>query len=112
MAWVQIDEPAIVTGLTAEEVELLGTIYREIAAAVPGLHVLLQTYFEAAEPLEALLELPVQGIGLDFVHDGRVNLASIRRPAGRTTNGWERALSTGAIFGAPIWMPSLSWSAR
>ncbi|MEK5027055.1 5-methyltetrahydropteroyltriglutamate--homocysteine S-methyltransferase [Paenibacillus sp. FSL M7-1046] len=103
VAWVQIDEPAIVTGLTGEEVELLGTIYREIAAAVPGLHVLLQTYFEAAEPLEALLELPVQGIGLDFVHDGGANLASIRRL------GWpeDKWLGAGIIDGRNIWRSDL-----
>ncbi|WP_438491376.1 5-methyltetrahydropteroyltriglutamate--homocysteine S-methyltransferase [Paenibacillus sp. IHBB 3054] len=103
VAWVQIDEPAIVTGLTAEEVELLGTIYREIAAAVPGLQVLLQTYFEAAEPLEVLLELPVQGIGLDFVHDGGANLASIRRL------GWpeDKWLGAGIIDGRNIWRSDL-----
>jgi 5-methyltetrahydropteroyltriglutamate--homocysteine methyltransferase len=70
---------------------------------VPGLHVLLQTYFEAAEPLEALLELPVQGIGLDFVHDGGANLASIRRL------GWpeDKWLGAGIIDGRNIWRSDL-----
>lgn len=99
VAWVQIDEPAIVTGITAEDIALLKTIYGEIAASVPGLNVILQTYFEAAEPLEALLELPVQGLGLDFVHDGGKNLESIARL------GWpqDKVLAAGIIDGRNIW---------
>lgn len=99
VAWVQIDEPAIVTGLTAEDIALLKTIYGEIAASVPGLNVILQTYFEAAEPLEALLELPVHGLGLDFVHDGGKNLESIARL------GWsqDKTLAAGIIDGRNIW---------
>lgn len=99
VAWVQIDEPAIVTGLTAEDTALLQNIYSEIAAAVPGLNLMLQTYFEAAEPLEALLALPVQGLGLDFVHDGGKNLESVARL------GWpqDKTLGAGILDGRNIW---------
>lgn len=97
--WIQIDEPAVVTGVTSEEIRLLETIYGEIAAAVPGLSILLQTYFEAAEPLEALLALPVQGLGLDFVHDGGRNLEAVARL------GWpkDKTLGAGIIDGRNIW---------
>ncbi|QUL53089.1 5-methyltetrahydropteroyltriglutamate--homocysteine S-methyltransferase [Paenibacillus tritici] len=99
VAWVQIDEPAIVTGLTAEEIALLENIYGGISAAVPGLNIMLQTYFEAAEPLEALLALPVQGIGLDLVHDGGKNLESVARL------GWpqDKTLGAGILDGRNIW---------
>ncbi|WNS44281.1 5-methyltetrahydropteroyltriglutamate--homocysteine S-methyltransferase [Paenibacillus sp. MMS20-IR301] len=99
VSWVQIDEPAVVTGLTAGDISLLETIYGEIAAAVPGLNIMLQTYFEAAEPLEALLGLPVQGIGLDFIHDGGNNLKSVERL------GWpeDKVLGAGIIDGRNIW---------
>ncbi|MNO19081.1 5-methyltetrahydropteroyltriglutamate--homocysteine methyltransferase [compost metagenome] len=99
VAWVQIDEPAVVTGLTAEDIALLKTIYGEISAAVPELKLILQTYFEAAEPLEALLALPVQAIGLDFVHDGGANLEAIERL------GWpeDKWLGAGIIDGRSIW---------
>lgn len=102
-AWVQIDEPAIVTGLTAEDSALLERIYSEINAAVPGLNVMLQTYFEAAEPLEALLALPVQGLGLDFVHDGGKNLESVARL------GWpqDKTLGAGILDGRNIWRADL-----
>ncbi|AKG35571.1 5-methyltetrahydropteroyltriglutamate--homocysteine S-methyltransferase [Paenibacillus durus] len=98
-AWVQIDEPAVVTGLQEEDIELLSEIYGALHSAVPGLSIMLQTYFESAEPLEALLKLPVQGIGLDFVHDGGGNLEAIERL------GWpeDKTLGAGVIDGRGIW---------
>uniref|UniRef100_UPI00403F9A38 5-methyltetrahydropteroyltriglutamate-- homocysteine S-methyltransferase n=1 Tax=Paenibacillus sp. FSL E2-0201 TaxID=2954726 RepID=UPI00403F9A38 len=103
VSWVQIDEPAIVTGINESELSLLNSIYTEIAESVPGLNIILQTYFEAAEPLEALLKLPVQGLGLDFVHDGGTNLASIERL------GWpeDKWLGAGIIDGRNIWRSDL-----
>ncbi|MRN53624.1 5-methyltetrahydropteroyltriglutamate--homocysteine S-methyltransferase [Paenibacillus monticola] len=103
VAWVQIDEPAIVSGLSEEDQSLLENIYQTLAAAVPGLNIMLQTYFEAAEPLEALLKLPVQGLGLDFVHDGGANLESIQRL------GWpeDKWLGAGIIDGRNIWRSDL-----
>lgn len=103
VSWVQIDEPAIVTGISTAELALLQSIYTDICSSVPGLHIMLQTYFEAAEPLEALLELPVQGLGLDFVHDGGANLASIER------HGWpeDKWLGAGIIDGRNIWRSDL-----
>ena len=99
VSWVQVDEPAVVTGLTAEDITLLESIYSELAASVPGLNIMLQTYFEAAEPLESLLGLPVQGLGLDFVHDGGKNLESIARL------GWpqDKTLGAGILDGRNIW---------
>ncbi|AIQ13713.1 5-methyltetrahydropteroyltriglutamate--homocysteine S-methyltransferase [Paenibacillus durus] len=98
-AWVQIDEPAVVTGLREEDIKLLSEIYGELHSAVPGLSIMLQTYFESAEPLEALLKLPVQGIGLDFVHDSGANLEAIERL------GWpkDKTLGAGVIDGRGIW---------
>lgn len=103
VSWVQIDEPAIVTGISTAELALLQSIYTDICSSVPGLHIMLQTYFEAAEPLEALLGLPVQGLGLDFVHDGGANLASIER------HGWpeDKWLGAGIIDGRNIWRSDL-----
>lgn len=103
VSWVQIDEPAIVTGISTAELALLQSIYTDICSSVPGLHIMLQTYFEAAEPLEALLELPIQGLGLDFVHDGGANLASIER------HGWpeDKWLGAGIIDGRNIWRSDL-----
>ena len=103
VSWVQIDEPAIVTGLAANEIQLLQNIYQAISSSVPGLKILLQTYFEAAEPLERLLQLPVAGLGLDFVHDGGVNLKTIQQL------GWpkDKWLGAGIIDGRNIWRSDL-----
>ncbi|MCL6604208.1 MAG: 5-methyltetrahydropteroyltriglutamate--homocysteine S-methyltransferase [Paenibacillus sp.] len=99
VSWVQIDEPSIVTGLTSEDLNLLKTLYQTIATSVPGLKIMLQTYFEAAEPLQELLQLPVAGLGLDFVHDGGANLKSI------ASLGWpeDKWLGAGIIDGRNIW---------
>lgn len=102
-AWVQIDEPALVVSLTEEDVRRLGFIYRTIAREVPKLRVMLQTYFDAVERYEALAELPVHGLGLDFVHGRDGNLEALRRygfPAGKT-------LGAGLIDGRNIWRADL-----
>ncbi|MDQ0196122.1 5-methyltetrahydropteroyltriglutamate--homocysteine S-methyltransferase [Paenibacillus wynnii] len=103
VSWVQMDEPAIVTGLASGDIVLLKRLYQSIADAVPGLKIMLQTYFEAAEPLQELLQLPVAGLGLDFVHDGGGNLESISR-LGWPTDKW---LGAGIIDGRNIWRSDL-----
>ncbi|MGG6314230.1 5-methyltetrahydropteroyltriglutamate--homocysteine S-methyltransferase [Paenibacillus macerans] len=107
-AWVQIDEPAAVTSLTPDDLRSLKTIYRTIAAEVPGLQVMLQTYFDAVEHFETLAELPVQGIGLDFVHGREGNMEALRRlgfPAGKT-------LGAGIVDGRNIWRADLDESLK
>ncbi|WP_178022398.1 5-methyltetrahydropteroyltriglutamate--homocysteine S-methyltransferase [uncultured Paenibacillus sp.] len=102
-AWVQVDEPALVVTLGDEDVRRLGYIYRTITREVPGLRLLLQTYFDAAERYDALVELPVHGLGLDFVHGRDGNLEALRRygfPAGKT-------LGAGLIDGRNIWRADL-----
>lgn len=101
--WVQIDEPAVVTGLTEAELALVQRVYGEIARAVPQLKLMFQTYFEAAEPLAELLKLPVAALGLDFVHDGGANLAAI------AANGWpeDKWLAAGLVDGRNIWRSDL-----
>lgn len=101
--WVQIDEPAVVTGLTEAELALVQRVYGEIARAVPQLKLVFQTYFEAAEPLSELLKLPVAALGLDFVHDGGANLKAI------AAGGWpeDKWLAAGLVDGRNIWRSDL-----
>lgn len=101
--WVQIDEPIAVTKLSDADYGRLRSIYETFAAAVPGLNILLQTYFESVESYEAIVKLPVQGIGLDFVHGGSANLASIKA-AGFPA---DKVLGAGIIDGRSIWKASL-----
>jgi 5-methyltetrahydropteroyltriglutamate--homocysteine methyltransferase len=77
--WVQIDEPILVTSVSEDEIKLVQSIYEQLNAAAPALNILLQTYFEAVEHYEAVVALPVQAIGLDFVHGLEKNLQSLEQ---------------------------------
>ncbi|NMI03665.1 5-methyltetrahydropteroyltriglutamate--homocysteine S-methyltransferase [Paenibacillus sp. SZ31] len=101
--WVQIDEPSLVTKLSNEDAQRLNKIYETFAAAVPGLNIMLQTYFESVENYNDIVALPVQGVGLDFVHGLSGNTQSIR------TSGFpaDKVLGAGIIDGRGIWKASL-----
>jgi len=101
--WVQIDEPILVTKLSDEDVQRLNKIYETFAAAAPGLNIMLQTYFESVENYSDIVALPVQGVGLDFVHGLSGNTQSIR------TSGFpaDKVLGAGIIDGRGIWKASL-----
>lgn len=101
--WVQVDEPSLVTALSDDDLALLQSIYGAIATQVPGISIMLQTYFEALERYEEIVALPVKGIGLDFVHDKGANLANLRKsgfPKGKV-------LGAGVIDGRNIWRADL-----
>jgi len=97
--WVQVDEPILVTTLTEEKIGLVRSIYEELHAAAPELNIMLQTYFEGIDDYEQIISLPVQGIGLDFVHGLAQNLQSIKRH-GFPKN---KALGAGIVDGRNIW---------
>lgn len=64
---------------------------------------MLQTYFESVENYSDIVALPVQGVGLDFVHGLSGNTQSIR------TSGFpaDKVLGAGIIDGRGIWKASL-----
>jgi len=102
--WVQIDEPIVVTKLSAKDAERLKTVYTTFAQAVPSLNIMLQTYFEAVENYRDIVSLPVKGIGLDLVHGLNGNLDAIRKhgfPA-------DKVLGAGIIDGRSIWRADLN----
>jgi len=66
--WVQLDEPCLVLDLTSEQLRLYQYAYTKIHAAVPGLQILLATYFGSLQENTSLtLELPVQALHIDLV---------------------------------------------
>ncbi|SDD40038.1 methionine synthase (B12-independent) [Paenibacillus sp. UNCCL117] len=101
--WVQIDEPALVKDMKAEELELVERIYAGLRAQVPGLRILLQTYFEAVDHFDRVTALPVDAIGLDFVHDRGRHLEALER------HGWpqDKQLAAGIIDGRNVWRSDL-----
>lgn len=100
---VQIDEPILVKDLSKEEFELFKSVYQQLNKAVPSIDILLQTYFESVDYYEDLIQLPVKGIGLDFVYGKDENLNAIR------SFGFpeDKILGVGIIDGRNIWKSNL-----
>ncbi|NPC92291.1 5-methyltetrahydropteroyltriglutamate--homocysteine S-methyltransferase [Bacillus sp. WMMC1349] len=100
--WVQIDEPALVTA-SPEEIAAAKAIYQSIKDEVPTLNVLLQTYFDSVDGYEELISFPVEGIGLDFVHDQGRNLEQLK------SLGFpkDKVLAAGILDGRNIWKTNL-----
>ncbi|NQE67802.1 5-methyltetrahydropteroyltriglutamate--homocysteine methyltransferase [Nocardia gamkensis] len=65
--WVQIDEPVLVTDLTAEEIGLVQVTYAELADAPERPAILVATYFGQPDAaLPALASTGIEGVALDF----------------------------------------------
>lgn len=102
--WIQMDEPSLVTTLQEQEMKLAERVYRTLHACAPKLNIMLQTYFESVEFYERVVSLPVQGIGLDFVHGLEGNLSGMKQ------HGFpeDKILGAGVINGREIWRADLS----
>ncbi|MBM0064047.1 5-methyltetrahydropteroyltriglutamate--homocysteine S-methyltransferase [Alkalicoccobacillus gibsonii] len=103
VAWVQVDEPFLNGEVTDTDLDLLQEVYAQLDVAAPKVNLLLQTYFEAVDDYEAIVNLPVQGIGLDFVHDEGKSLQQVAKyglPSGKI-------LAAGIIDGRNIWKADL-----
>lgn len=103
-AWVQMDEPILVTSLAEEDMYHFTETYRMLHEYAPNLKIMLQTYFDSVDHYKELIQLPVQGIGLDFVHGKEANLKAIEAH-GFPQNKW---LGAGIIDGRNIWKADLT----
>jgi 5-methyltetrahydropteroyltriglutamate--homocysteine methyltransferase len=103
---VQIDEPCLVTDLSAEAQALYPVAYRTLAQAAPGIEIELATYFGALGDNRTLaFELPVASVHVDLV----------RAPAQlegciEGARGSRKRLSLGLVDGRNIWRNDLSKS--
>ena len=105
---VQIDEPAFVLNLNDEEVAIIEDTYRKLTEGLEGLDIYLATYYEGIDDkyFERIVNLPVTGIGLDFVSSDR-NLKNIRQkgfPKGKK-------LVAGVVPGRNVWRLDLNKTA-
>ncbi|WP_062515473.1 5-methyltetrahydropteroyltriglutamate--homocysteine S-methyltransferase [Halobacillus sp. KGW1] len=98
-AWVQIDEPILVTDLSEKDLRFVQSVYDTISKEVSGIKLLLQTYFEAVEAYDSVIQLPVDGIGLDFVDNNGQTLSQLAE------HGFpnDKVLAAGVINGRNIW---------
>lgn len=102
--WIQVEEPALVTLKNADDLKLVQEIYTQLVEAAPQAKLMLQTYFEAVPYYEYLVQLPVHGIGLDFVNGYEGNMAAIRQ-YGFPQN---KLLGIGIINGRDIWRSNIA----
>lgn len=101
-SWVQIDEPCLVTDLSAEAKDAFSEAYRVLADAVPRVRILLATYFGALEDnLDVALGLPIHGLHVDLVRAPE-QLASVLAGARP-----DLLLSLGVIDGRNVWKADL-----
>ncbi len=96
--WVQLDEPCLVGDLPVAVLEAMERAYSELAAAAPGLRLLLATYFGALGPnLETVLELPIHGLHVDAVRGA----GQLDRTLGALPDGM--VLQVGVVDGRNVW---------
>ena len=101
-AWVQLDEPYLVTDLPAGAAAAYAQAYRALADAAPGLNIMLTTYFGGLrENLPLAAGLPVAGLHLDLVRaPEQLDDALAAWPR-------DRWLSLGVVDGRNIWRTGL-----
>jgi len=104
VAWVQIDEPALVTDISADAPALAERVYNTLGALDkrPGIHV--ATYFDdPGTALAALARTPVEAIGVDLVYGARAAVANISGSPGLAN----KILVAGIVDGRNIWRTDL-----
>jgi 5-methyltetrahydropteroyltriglutamate--homocysteine methyltransferase len=101
--WIQIDEPILVKEVDNEVVRELNEVYKAFRDAVPNVKIILQTYYEGIEQYQAIVQLPVAGIGLDFIHDDGLNLAHLQEFGFPS----DKVLAAGVIDGRNVWKTNL-----
>lgn len=96
--WIQLDEPELVKDVTGSKKILFKEIYTKLLQNKAGLKVLLQTYFgDVRDVYNDLINLDVEGIGLDF-HEGRKTNELVQ-------SGFpdDKILFAGVVNGKNIW---------
>ncbi len=98
---MQIDEPALVTDISADAPALAERVYNALGALDnrPAIHV--ATYFgDPGDGLAALARTPVEAIGVDLVYGADTAIAAVPELAGKT-------LVAGIVDGRNIWRTDL-----
>ncbi|TQS74615.1 5-methyltetrahydropteroyltriglutamate--homocysteine S-methyltransferase [Ornithinibacillus gellani] len=99
--WVQLDEPIFSTDVPEEIIRIAEKVYNHFANQVPAINIIFQTYFEKVFHYDRIKNLPVKGIGLDFVHGDSLKLL--------TEYGFpkDKVLAAGIVDGRNVWLANL-----
>ena len=96
--WVQIDEPVFALDLSAQQRDAIVDAWRRIAAAAPGLKIIVATYFGALrENLPLFLSLPAHAFHVDCVR-APAELDEVLEHLPQ-----DKILSLGVVDGRNIW---------
>ncbi|WP_163655680.1 5-methyltetrahydropteroyltriglutamate--homocysteine S-methyltransferase [Listeria sp. PSOL-1] len=101
--WLQIDEPYLATTFPKEELTYIVESFHKLREAAPHTKLILQSYFESLDDYEVIVQLPVDAIGLDFIHDHGETLQQLEK-FGFPENKW---LAAGIIDGRNVWRTNL-----
>ncbi|MEU7628953.1 5-methyltetrahydropteroyltriglutamate--homocysteine S-methyltransferase [Nocardia sp. NPDC049220] len=103
--WVQIDEPVLVTDLSADEIDLAHTTYADLSAATDRPAILVATYFGHPDAaLAALASTEIEGVAVDFTSGTDVSaVAAVPALAGKL-------LVAGVVDGRNVWRTDLDHS--
>ncbi|SHK18553.1 5-methyltetrahydropteroyltriglutamate--homocysteine S-methyltransferase [Desulforamulus aeronauticus] len=94
--YIQFDEPITVKDVDQRTIELLCSSYKELAVVNDKLKLIVMTYFDhATEAVASLADVPIYGIGLDFVY-GKENLTTLDSLHGKK-------LFAGVVDGRNVW---------
>lgn len=100
-AWVQLDEPALVTDIAPDAAALAEQVYAELGALTNRPAIYVATYFgDPREALPALARTPVEAIGVDLVYGPQTAVAAVPELANKT-------LVAGVVDGRNIWRTDL-----
>lgn len=102
VGWVQLDEPILVTDLTADEIALVRSTYTELTAAAERPAILVATYFGHPDAaLAALASTEIEGVALDFTSGTDVSdVAAVPALA-------SKLLVAGVVDGRNVWRADL-----
>ncbi|WFE30921.1 5-methyltetrahydropteroyltriglutamate--homocysteine S-methyltransferase [Micromonospora sp. WMMD975] len=101
--WVQLDEPAYVADRTPAEIDGLHRAYRRLGDLPNRPRIFVTTYFgDLADALPALLDTPVDAIGVDLV----AGPGNLERLAGAGPLGG-KTIVAGLVDGRNIWRTDL-----
>lgn len=102
--WVQVDEPILVMDKAKELVNEIKSTYEHFAKSVPGLNVLVATYFGRLEDnLDFVKELPIAGLHIDLDR-----APEQLDPVLKALQPSKMGLSLGLVSGRNIWKTDLS----
>src|SRR3954449_4244279 len=118
--WVQFDEPCFVEDRSEKELDALRLAYEELCKVHERPRIVVKTYFDhVGDAYGVLRDLPIEGVGLDFVgvvheaagvpaheHGGRHNAEFIAEQGGLD----DKWLFAGIVDGRNVWINHLEHS--